>query len=62
MTVNTSSCLIKSVTSLNGFIQLRELVTSSKIVPMHSDLFPYLNRVKHVCKQIELHVYILDTT
>ena len=62
MTVNTSSCLIKSVTSLTGFIQLRELVTSSKIVPTHSDLFSYLNRVKDVCKQIQLHVYILDTT
>ena len=33
---------------------------------MRSDLFSYLNKVKHVCKQIQLQtllfVYILDTT
>ena len=33
-----------------------------KIVPMRSDLCSYLNKVKHVCKQIQRHVYILDTT
>ena len=31
-----------------------------KIVP--SDLFSYINKVKHVCKQIQRHVYIMDTT
>ena len=33
-----------------------------QIVPMRSDLFSSLNKVKHVCKQIQRHVYILDTT
>ena len=33
-----------------------------EIVPMRSDLFSYLNKVKHVCKQIQLQIYILDTT
>ena len=29
-----------------------------EIVPMRSDLFSYLNKLKLVCKQIQLHVYI----
>ena len=33
-----------------------------EIVTMCTDLFSYLNKMKLVCKQIQLHVYILDTT